>query len=71
MLLLSNNAKDFERLHQQENHAGILLYYSQDLPDDDPEGLARTIDKVLEQYGTAELTNELVELDEWYDWLHD
>jgi hypothetical protein len=32
--------------------AGILLYYEQALPDTDPEGLARTVDEVFNQYGT-------------------
>lgn len=36
-VLLTNNAKDFERLHHEYDHAGILLYYDQQLPDADPE----------------------------------
>lgn len=51
------------------NHAGLLLYYDQKLPDDDPEGLARAVDAVFEQYGTDELSNNVVELDEWHEWL--
>lgn len=69
-LLVSNNASDFERLHGEHEHAGILLYYEQDRPDDDPEGLARTVEEVIEQYGTDELANNLVDLGEWYEWLH-
>jgi hypothetical protein len=69
VVLLSNNAKDFETLHREVDHAGLLLYYTQELPDDDPEGLARTVEKVIEQYGTAALANEVVDLDEWYEWL--
>ncbi|MFC7058573.1 DUF5615 family PIN-like protein [Halovenus salina] len=68
-LLISNNAKDFEALHREVDHSGLLLYYDQKLPDEDPEGLARTVDAVLEQYGIAELSNNVVELDEWYEWL--
>ncbi len=71
VLLISNNSKDFERLHQEHDHAGVLLYYGQSLPDDDPEGLARTVEEVIEQYGTVELENKLVDLDEWYEWLHE
>jgi hypothetical protein len=41
-VLVTNNAKDFEPLHREYDHAGILLYYEQHLPDTDPEGLART-----------------------------
>jgi predicted nuclease of predicted toxin-antitoxin system len=69
-VLVSNNAKDFADLHTQEDHAGMLLYRKQSLPDDDPEGLARAVDAAIEQYGT-ELRNRIVELDEWYEWLHD
>lgn len=69
-LLLTNNAKDFVPLHGEHDHGGILLYYDQRLPDEDPEGLARTVDEVLTQYERAEIENELVDLGEWYDWLH-
>lgn len=71
MLFVTNNVKDFEPLHRREEHAGIFLYRVQRLPDDDPEGVARTVDEVLDQYGVDEVTNELVEVDEWYDWLHE
>jgi hypothetical protein len=40
------------------------------LPDTDPEGLARTVDEVFDQYGSAGVENELVDLDEWYDLMH-
>lgn len=46
-VLLTNNAKDFEPLHHEHEHAGILLYYDQNLPDADPEGLARTVTEVF------------------------
>jgi hypothetical protein len=67
---VTNNASDFEPLHREHDHAGILLYYEQALPDTDPEGLARTVDEVFNQYGTDGVTNELVDLGEWYEWLH-
>lgn len=70
-VLLTNNAKDFHTLHDEYDHAGILLYYDQTLPDRDPEGLARTIDEVFNQYGFRGVTNQLVDLGEWYEWLHD
>jgi len=70
VILLSNNAKDFEPLHHQCDHAGILLYYHQNRPDSDPEGLARTVDEIIAQYDLSDLENELVDLGEWYDWLH-
>ena len=69
VLLLSNNARDFEPLHRTYEHAGLLLYYDHQLPDDDPEGLTRTVETVLEQYGPDEIAGELVDLDEWYEWL--
>ena len=70
-LLVSNNAKDFEPLHNESDHAGILLYYDQNLPDTDPEGLARTVDEVFNQYGTTGIENHLVDLGEWDEWLHE
>jgi uncharacterized protein with PIN domain len=69
-VLLTNNAKDFEPLHHEHDHAGLLLYYDQKLPDTDPEGLARTVDKVFDQYGISGIENQLVDLGEWYEWLH-
>lgn len=71
VVLITNNAKDFEPLHHEHDHAGILVYYEQKLPDTDPEGLARTVDEVLNQYGADGITNHLVDLGEWYEWLHD
>lgn len=70
VLLVSNNAKDFEALHEEIEHAGVLLYYDQDLPDDDPEGLARTVEVIIEQYGATGVADELVDLGEWYEWIH-
>jgi len=71
VVLLTNNAKDFEPLHRTHDHAGMLLYYDQKLPDNDPEGLARTVDEVFNQYGSTGIDNELADLDEWYEWLHE
>jgi hypothetical protein len=71
VLLLSNNAKDFESLHRQRDHAGLLLYYEQSIPGDDPEGLARAVEEVIDQYGLSELSNSIVKLDEWYEWIHE
>lgn len=71
VVLVTNNASDFEPLHRKHDHAGILLYYEQALPDTDPEGLARTVDEVFNQYGTDGVKNELVDLGEWYEWLHE
>lgn len=69
VVLVTNNAKDFEPLAGERAHAGILLYYDQSLPETDPEGLAQAIDEVFTQYGMAGVTNELVDLGEWHDWL--
>lgn len=68
-VLVTNNAKDFIELHETIEHAGLLVVFDQRLPDNDPEGLARTVDVVLQQYGFPGLTNEIVDLDHWYDWL--
>ncbi|PSQ25922.1 hypothetical protein BRD03_12650 [Halobacteriales archaeon QS_9_68_17] len=70
-VLVTNNAKDFEPLHHEYDHAGMLLYYDQQLPDTDPEGLARTVDEVFTQYGPTGIENQLVDLGEWYEWLHE
>ncbi|MFC6874207.1 DUF5615 family PIN-like protein [Halobellus marinus] len=70
-VLVTNNAKDFESLHHEYTHAGILLYYDQTRPDTDPEGLARTVDVVFNQYGPEGVDNRLVDLGEWYEWLHE
>lgn len=48
----------------------FYLFYDQRLPDDDPEGLARAVDEAVSQYGSDALRNELVDLGEWYRWLH-
>jgi hypothetical protein len=70
-ILLTNNAKDFETLHDDHDHAGIFLYYDQKLPDTDPEGLARTVDAVFNQYSVSGVANQVVDLGEWYTWLHE
>jgi len=70
-VLLTNNAKDFASLQHKYSHVGILRYYDQSLPDTDPEGLARTVDEVFNQYGPDGVSNQLVDLGEWYAWLHD
>lgn len=43
MVLMTNNAEDFEPLH----HEGILLYEGRGRPNTGPESLARTVDGVL------------------------
>lgn len=48
VVVITNNARDFEPLHHRYDHAGIFCYRDQDLPDTDPEGLARTVDLVFE-----------------------
>ena len=64
-----NNARDFEPLHREYDHAGLFLYHDQKLPDSDPEGLARTVDEVFDQYGADGIENQLVDLGEWHEWL--
>ena len=70
IVFLTNNARDFEELHREIDHAGLLLCYEQSRPDEDPEGFARVVDEVFNQYGASGIENEVVDLDEWYDWLH-
>lgn len=71
VVLLTNNAKDFERLDDRMEHPGVLCYRDQHLPKTDPEGFDRAVEEVFAQYGTDGVSNHLVELDEWYDWLHE
>ncbi|MDR5673656.1 hypothetical protein RH858_10945 [Halalkaliarchaeum sp. AArc-GB] len=61
----------FEPFHRDQTHAGIVLYREQDLPDRDPEGLGRALDEVFAQDGADGLENEIVDLGDWYDWLHE
>lgn len=69
-ILVTHDASDFTRLHDDAvEHAGICCYREQRLPDEDPDGLARALEAVLTHYGAAALRGELVELQEWYDWL--
>lgn len=70
-VFLTNNAKDFEPLHEEIEHAGLFLYRTQQLPDSDPEGLARSIELVVQQYGIDGVRNESVDLEEWYEWLQE
>lgn len=69
--IVTNDAKDFEPLHEEQDHPGILLFHRQSLQDDDPVGLGRAIERVLNTYGREELSNRVVALDSWYDWLHE
>jgi hypothetical protein len=71
IVLLTNNAKDFEPLHREHDHSGVFLYDEQKLPDTDPEGLARTAHKLFDQYGIDGVENQLVDRGEWYEWLHE
>jgi len=70
VVLVTNNAKDFALLHSEVDHAGLFCYREQSLPDRDPEGLARTVDEAITQYGFDGVTDEFIELDEWYDLFH-
>lgn len=70
-VLLTNNAQDFTTLHDRQSHAGIVIYRRQDLLDEDPIGVAQAVDRIIAQYGTDGVADELVELDEWYAWLHE
>lgn len=65
-VLVTNNTRDFEPLHDRMDHVGIFMIYDQRLPDRDPEGFARTIDEILRQYDSESVANETVDLDAWY-----
>jgi len=68
---MTNNARDFEELHRGVDHAGLPRYCDQNRPDEEPEGLARVVDEVFTRYGATAIENEVADLDEWYDWLHE
>ena len=70
VLLVTNNVKDFEPLHRRVDHAGLFVYHDQRLPDVDPEGLARTMEVILDQYESSGVADQLIDLEEWYEWLH-
>lgn len=70
VVLITNNAKDFASLHSEIEHAGLFCYREQSLPDRDPEGLARTVDEAIAQYGFGGVTTEFIELDEWDELFH-
>lgn len=68
--IVTNDLKDFKPLGERRDRHGILAYADQELPDRDPEGLARTVVTVIEQYVADGVENAFVDLGEWYDWLH-
>lgn len=45
VVFVTNNVKDFSRLHERNEHSGVLCYREQQLPKTDPAGLARTSKK--------------------------
>lgn len=71
VVLCTNDTRDFQRLAERVEHVGLVLYRDQNRPDVDPEGLARALDVALEQYDREELVDEMIELDEWYEWLQE
>lgn len=71
VLFCSNDGEDFRELDEAVDHAGLLLYREQGQPASDPEGFALAVEAILEQYGRAELANETVDLQHWYEWHRD
>lgn len=70
-ILVTHDANDFNKLHQEIEHAGICCYRAQHRPVTDPEGLVRAFEAVLDHYGADAIQGAFVELDEWYEWLHE
>ena len=65
-LLVTHDKKDFAgRLTDAVEHAGIVVYTDPNYLRDDPEGAVRTLERVFAHYPPAELTGELVWLDQW------
>lgn len=70
-ILITNDLKDFKPLHTKHDHHGIFVYTDPRLPDRDPEGLARAVIPVVEQYETADMKNTFVDLNQWYEWIQE
>jgi predicted nuclease of predicted toxin-antitoxin system len=64
-ILLTHDKKDFTRLSETVTHAGIVVYTDPNYLRDAPESAVRTLERVFSHYPPAELTNELVWLDQW------
>ena len=71
VLVISNNTTDFERLHPTIDHAGIFLYSETNLDYAEPEGIAQTVDIVIDQFGPDELANSIIYLEQWYNWINE
>ena len=64
-IIITHDKKDFARLTETVDHAGLVVYTDPNYLRDDPEGAVRTLERVFSHYPPAELTNELVWLDQW------
>lgn len=62
-VILSNDS-DFTRLHENYDHAGIVLYTDQTMPVSE---FIRGIKRVERYVPEAELRNRIVWLDDWID----
>lgn len=65
-LLLTHDRKDFSgHIHEDIDHAGIVIYTDANYLHDDPEVAIGTVEQILSLYPREELENEVVWLDQW------
>lgn len=66
-IFITHDKKDFSGpLSESVDHAGIMIYTNPVLLRDDPDGVVRTIERVLSHYPPAELAGEQLWIDQWY-----
>jgi len=64
---ITHDKKDFSgSVGNSVDHAGIMIYTNPVLLRDDPDGVVRTIERVLAHYPPKELAGELLWIDQWY-----
>ncbi|WP_394341358.1 DUF5615 family PIN-like protein [Natrarchaeobius oligotrophus] len=66
-LFITHDKKDFSGpVSNGVDHAGIIIYTNPVLLRDDPDGVVRTLERVLGYYSPQELAGEQIWLDQWH-----
>ena len=66
-IFITHDKKDFSGpVSDGVDHAGIMIYTDPVLLRDDPEGVVRTVERVLAHYPPEELAGEQLWLDQWH-----
>ncbi len=67
LIFITHDKKDFSGpVSDNVDHAGIVIYTDPVLLRDDPGGVVRTLERVLDYYPPEELVGEQIWLDQWY-----